>query len=81
MRDSSDSETRPGALWTAIDAARFLKVSRSWIYQRAEAGELPCLRIGGLIRFDPEAVRAFARGNRKPPTILPFSTSPSGKSG
>jgi excisionase family DNA binding protein len=41
-----------GELWDANDAARYLKVSRSWVYQRAEAGLLPCLRVGGLLRFD-----------------------------
>jgi excisionase family DNA binding protein len=49
-------------LWDARDVARFLKVSRSWVYHRAESGELPCLRFGGLVRFDPAAIRAFARG-------------------
>ena len=49
-------------LWDARDVARFLKASRSWVYHRAEAGELPCLRVGGLLRFDPATVRAFARG-------------------
>lgn len=48
-------------LWDANDVARFLKVSRSWVYQRAEAGLLPYARIGGLLRFDPQAVRTFAR--------------------
>jgi excisionase family DNA binding protein len=47
-------------LWDANDVARFLKVSRSWVYHRAEAGQLPHLRVGGLLRFDAGAVRAFA---------------------
>jgi excisionase family DNA binding protein len=51
-------------LWNAIDVARYLKVSRSWVYHRAEAGELPHLRVGGLLRFDGEVVRAFARKKR-----------------
>ena len=29
---------------------------------RAEAGELPCLRIGALLRFDPARIRAYAQG-------------------
>jgi hypothetical protein len=33
-------------LWDANDVARYLRVSRSWVYQRAEAGLLPCLRVG-----------------------------------
>ena len=48
-------------LWDANDVARYLKVSRSWVYHRAEAGQLPHLRIGGLLRFDSEAVRVFAK--------------------
>jgi excisionase family DNA binding protein len=51
---------RPG-LWDANDVARYLKVSRSWVYHRAESAELPHLRIGGLLRFDPAVIEAFAR--------------------
>jgi excisionase family DNA binding protein len=49
-------------LWDANDVARYLKVSRSWVYHRAEAGLLPLRRVGGLLRFDPAAIRAFATG-------------------
>jgi excisionase family DNA binding protein len=52
---------RPSAtLWDAHDVARYLKVSRSWVYQRAEAGLLPCIRVGGLLRFRPDSVREIA---------------------
>ena len=52
---------RPSAnLWDAQDVARYLKVSRSWVYQRAEAGLLACVRVGGLLRFRPDSVRAIA---------------------
>ena len=78
-KDSVDDEA--GALWDANDAAHYLKVSRSWVYQRAEAGLLPCLRVGGLLRFDPATVRAFARGDVQPPKVLPFPPCPSGKNG
>jgi predicted DNA-binding transcriptional regulator AlpA len=54
----------PEPLWTAKDVATFLRVSRSWVYHRAEAGDLPCLQIGGLVRFEPERIRAYARGER-----------------
>jgi excisionase family DNA binding protein len=47
-------------LWDARDVARYLKVSRSWVYQKAEAGLLPYLKVGGLVRFVPERIRAFA---------------------
>lgn len=51
-------------LWTAKEVADFLRVSRSWVYGRAEAGDLPVLRIGGLLRFDPDAIKAYARGEK-----------------
>jgi excisionase family DNA binding protein len=47
-------------LWDARDVARYLKVSRSWVYQKAEAGLLPYLKVGGLVRFVPERIRDFA---------------------
>jgi excisionase family DNA binding protein len=66
--DSPDEDTptgvfvRPSAsLWDAQDVARYLKVSRSWVYQRAEAGLLPCVRVGGVLRFRPDSVRQIAR--------------------
>jgi len=55
----------PEALWTAVDVAAFLRVSRSWVYLHAEAGDLPCCRFGGVLRFEPEAIRAYARGERR----------------
>lgn len=57
-------------LWDAQDVAGYLKASRSWVYQKAEAGILPSLRIGGLLRFDPQAVRAFARGEEARGSVL-----------
>ena len=48
------------SLWDANDVAAYLKVSRSWVYQHAAAGLMPYLKIGGLLRFSPSAVRAWA---------------------
>jgi excisionase family DNA binding protein len=59
----SANEPDQQTLWDAQDVAQYLKVSRSWVYHRAESGELPCLRIGALLRFDPKAIHAFARGD------------------
>jgi excisionase family DNA binding protein len=46
-------------LWDVEAVARFLRVSRSWVYHRAQAGQIPCLKIGGLLRFDPAAIRTW----------------------
>ena len=51
-------------LWDANQAAKFMGVSRSWVYQRVEAGLLPHIRVGGLVRFEPEAIRKFLRHDR-----------------
>ena len=62
MKQSVEVEETGDGLWDAKDVAQYLKVSRSWVYHRAESGLLPCLRVGGLLRFDPQAIRSFARG-------------------
>lgn len=56
-------------LWDARDVARYLKVSRSWVYQKAEAGLLPYLKVGGLVRFVPERIREFARASEGGPGV------------
>jgi predicted DNA-binding transcriptional regulator AlpA len=62
MKQSVEIGDTGDGLWDAKDVALYLKVSRSWVYHRAEAGLLPCLRVGGLLRFDPQAIRSLARG-------------------
>lgn len=59
---NTDNLEQEEGLWDANDVARFLKASRSWVYQRAQAGQLPCVKIGGLLRFEPAAIRAFIKG-------------------
>jgi len=42
------------SLLTVRDVAEILRVSISLIYKLAEANRLPHLKIGGLLRFDPD---------------------------
>ena len=51
-------------LWTVNEVCTFLQVSKSWVYQRTAAGELPHVRIGGLLRFVPDQIRALARDGK-----------------
>ena len=44
--------------------AAFLNVSKSWVYQATASGALPCIRVGAAVRFDPEAIRAWVRGEK-----------------
>jgi excisionase family DNA binding protein len=55
---------RSERLWKVGDVAAYLGVSASWVYQHAEKGDLPSLRFAGNLRFEPDAVRAYARGER-----------------
>lgn len=50
------------ALWDANDVARFFKVSRSWVYLRIANNEIPFTRKFGVVRFEAEKIRAWARG-------------------
>ena len=54
------------SLWDANDVAAYLKVSRSWVYQHAAAGLMPYLKIGGLLRFSPSAVRSWSLESSSP---------------
>ncbi len=60
-------------LWDANDVAHYLKASRSWVYQKAEAGVIPSVRIFGLLRFHPGAIRAFAREPIANGRLLPLT--------
>ena len=59
-------------LWTVKQVATYLQASQSWVYMHAQDGTLPSVRIGGLRRFHPEAIRAYARGEWKPAPVVPF---------
>lgn len=56
---------REDRLWDALDVARFLGVSRNSVYAQVDAGTLPCVRIGGLLKFDPAKIRAIGKGELK----------------
>lgn len=55
------------SLWTAHDVANFLKCSLSFVHKASADGRLPCLRIGAMLRFDPEVVRTFVYGGKQKP--------------
>jgi excisionase family DNA binding protein len=45
-----------------MEAAAFLRVSRSFVYQACAAKTVPHVRIGASLRFDPATLRAWVRG-------------------
>jgi hypothetical protein len=50
-------------LWTVAQVAEFLQCSTCWVYRHK--GELPLVRIGGMIRFD--SVRLQEMVSSQPP--------------
>lgn len=41
-------------------AAALLCMSETWVYQRVAANEIPFVKLGRAVRFDPSALRAWA---------------------
>ncbi len=74
----SELEAERQGLWTTKEVAAFLRVSRSWVYHQAEAGLIPCLRVGSLLRYEPDAIRRFARGEWKPANVIEMAKKGSG---
>ena len=56
----------PEELMTVDDVARVFRASKSWIYKAVERGDLPCVRLGALVRFDPAVVRRFIESRSVP---------------
>jgi len=55
---------------TVAEVATWLKVSRSWIYERTRTrgpDRLPHIKLGKYLRFDPQAIRAFLIRNAHGP--------------
>lgn len=44
-------------LWNAADVAKYLKVSRSYVYRLADEGVLPCVRIPQIRAKKKDTVR------------------------
>lgn len=57
-------------LWKVQDVAEYLRVSASWVYLHVSLGDLPYLRVGGLLRFDPDAVRRYTKGEHSTPEVV-----------
>ena len=55
-----DHESRP-KLWNVEDVAAFLRVRSKAVYRLVEAGDLPHLKIGRRVRFEPAAIERFIR--------------------
>ncbi len=53
------------SLLTVSDVARQLSVSPRTVQSWAQRGVLVCVRVGAVVRFDPNDVAAFIEANKK----------------
>jgi excisionase family DNA binding protein len=54
----------PEPYWKVGDVAALINMSKSFVYKEAEAGRLPCVRIGSALRFKPDEIRAYLERQR-----------------
>lgn len=58
-------EQQTETLWTVEDVAAYLRAKPKWVYELAGRGTLPSLKLGGLLRFNPEDVKRWATSPRR----------------
>jgi excisionase family DNA binding protein len=49
----------------AEEVAEMLSVSKGRVYQMAQGGEIPSIRIGTCLRFDPGDVLEYIRAQKR----------------
>jgi excisionase family DNA binding protein len=66
-------------LLSVKDLALKLDVSRPWLYQRVARGEMPFIRVGGLVRFHWPTVWGWLQGGQLPPSGGMLPSKPRGR--
>jgi excisionase family DNA binding protein len=65
---ASNTAVKPGPksepLCSVKDVARFLSVSKSWVYRAAERGVIPAYRVGNTVRFKLSEIAEWLRWQR-----------------
>jgi excisionase family DNA binding protein len=59
---SARPRTLEGPLLRPDEAAALLAVKTSWVYDAVRTGRLPCLRVGGHIRFTRAMLEEWLEG-------------------
>lgn len=76
MSTSTSTNAAPERMWSVSEVAAFLNCSKQWVYKHAELGNLRCVRLGALLRFDPADVRRYVEeqkhGGATAARVLPF---------
>ncbi len=70
--DNNGQRVKTGeTLWDVDDVAGYLNVSTSWVYNAVASGNLPVVRVGSLLRFNPDAMRDLVGGGKAASVTLP----------
>lgn len=54
----------PEGLLSVGEVAARLGVPRSWVYNAAEAGKIPAVKLGKYVRFDPRELQQWILDHR-----------------
>jgi excisionase family DNA binding protein len=67
-KDGSPTDPCPpeDLVWTVQDVAKYLKLSRDWVYRHAQIGELPAKKVGSQLRFLSSEVKEWLRAKSIP---------------
>jgi len=52
-------------LWKNREAARFLAISERTLWSLTQRGEIPCVRIGRAVRYDPADLREWIAARKR----------------
>jgi len=55
-----------GQLLTAEELSARWKVPTSQVYRLVRNGQIPCVRLGRYVRFNPAVIERFERGETNP---------------
>src|SRR5918995_4890634 len=71
LEGEDDMDFADGQLLRPAEVIDLLGVSRSWLYDAAKAGRIPCVRLGGPdgpVRFRARELQAWIEGSRIDPS-------------
>ncbi|MBK8131048.1 MAG: helix-turn-helix domain-containing protein [bacterium] len=57
--------TATESLWTVDDVAAYLRVAVQSVYRWASQNKIPCRKVGGSLRFEPEEVKDWTAAKPK----------------
>jgi len=58
-RQACADDTAYLRLWKPAQAARFLAISSRKLWSMTNAGDIPCVRFGRAVRYDPADLRQW----------------------